>query len=320
MSKFLSFISSLKGDGASAAEIAKQVLFMQGAFPSTTVTNAGAALDDGSALIYPQNLFAPGQEAYILFVMRDPVHDKATVLKRVALYMPPGIRVNYGANWQDVNMTIGRAMDGAGEINELATKLAANFDAGQAWQGFKDKISSSYESLVSGSLSGAIAQTALYAVMATKFPTDNRSLAQQAMGKIGRAVNPHAAMLFDSVDFRSFEFTFEMYARTEAESQSIRDIIKVFKYGMHPDDTVSGGSYFWQFPNVFDIYLKTSANPSSDYMFNIQTSALTEMSVDYGGSQATSFFKKTGAPVEIQMKLSFTEQSLLTKKRIKEGY
>ena len=55
-------------------------------------------------------------------------------------------------------------------------------------------------------------------------------------------------------------------------------------------------------------------------MFNIATSVMTNMSVDYNGSGYPVFFKNTGAPVQINMSLSFKELEVLTRERVLQDY
>jgi hypothetical protein len=86
---------------------------------------------------------------------------------------------------------------------------------------------------------------------------------------------------------------------------------------MHPEEVEKTESLVLNYPNTFDIFLLT---PSSEYLFNIQRSVLVDMSVDYNGSGVASFFKGTGAPVDVRLTLQFKETELLTKSRIISGY
>jgi hypothetical protein len=133
-------------------------------------------------------------------------------------------------------------------------------------------------------------------------------------------IDPKNALLFKGVNFRRFQFDFQMMARNAGEAESIRQIIKAFKYGMHPGGGASGGAdggAVWTYPHFFEIYLCT---PTRKYMFNIMNAALEEMDVDYGGSGVASFFRENGAPVDIRLSLQFKELFVLTKDLILKDY
>lgn len=242
---------------------------------------------DSSAVIYPQNLFSPGNEAYVFFIMRDAVLNSQSVYKRLALYMPPSIKIRYGANWEEIDMKLYAYGSAANELydgnGDTAARLLSNLGA----------------KLVD-TVSGA------------------GNMTQQLLElEKRRTSDPKQALLFKTVDFRQFQFDFELLARSVEESNAIRQIIKIFKWGMHPGRGGNTESTFLEYPNIFDVYLLT---PSSKYMFNIKQSVLTDINVDYGGSGSASFFKNTGAPVDIRLSLQFKELSILTKEDIVKDY
>ena len=131
-----------------------------------------------------------------------------------------------------------------------------------------------------------------------------------------RVANPFREVLFKSVGFRRFEFTYKFMPKSESESKQVWDIIQTFKYHMHPELVASGLYYIY--PSDFDIvyYYKGKENK---WLNKISTCALTDMKVDYG-SQANYSTFGNGAPTEINVTLTFTELESLTKERIWEGY
>lgn len=108
-----------------------------------------------------------------------------------------------------------------------------------------------------------------------------------------------------------------MMARNKGESDEINKIIKAFKAAMHPS-TIDEVNRFWNYPDNFDIYL---FSPTREYLFNISTCVLEKMDVNYAQAGVPSFFKDTGAPVDISMSLQFKELELLTREKIqKDGF
>ena len=71
-------------------------------------------------------------------------------------------------------------------------------------------------------------------------------------GLAGLAPNENAIQMFQRMDMRTFEFTFELAARDEEESEKIVRIIEWFKRGMHPySKNGRGNATILQFPDVW---------------------------------------------------------------------
>lgn len=170
---------------------------------------------------------------------------------------------------------------------------------------------------VSKSLSSDIARR-MFEVAATIPGSLNTNNRMQNMLESGtkRVANPFREVLFKSVGFRKFEFTYRFMPKSENESKLVNDIIKTFKFHMHPELVTSGLYYIY--PSDFDIvyYYKGKENK---WLNKISTCALTDLKVDYGGQNNYSTFN-TGAPTEINLSLTFTELETLTKERIEDGY
>jgi hypothetical protein len=128
--------------------------------------------------------------------------------------------------------------------------------------------------------------------------------------------NPFRETLFESVDYRSFTFRYRFFPKNASESNKIKNIIKVFKTHMHPELTAQ--RLFYIYPSEFDIqyFYKDKEN---NYLHSFTRCALTDMTVDYGGEQFSTF--QDGAPVEVLLSLTFTELENLTSEAIDEyGY
>jgi len=128
--------------------------------------------------------------------------------------------------------------------------------------------------------------------------------------------NPFREVLFESVDYRSFNFRYRFFPKSKSETQKIQNIIQMFKVHMHPETT--GQRLFYIYPSEFDIqyFYKDKENP---YVHKFARCALTGMTVDYGGEQFATF--DDGAPTEINLTLSFRELEQMTSEGIKKnGY
>tara|TARA_B000000532_G_scaffold243405_1_gene239444 strand:+ start:2283 stop:3443 length:1161 start_codon:yes stop_codon:yes gene_type:complete len=130
----------------------------------------------------------------------------------------------------------------------------------------------------------------------------------------GIAFNPHMAVIFKGVDFRTHAFEYKFVARNQAESDTLKGIIHALHYHMLPANTMGSrqGSVgiAFDYPEEFKIAFAPAV---SHYLYQIGTCVLTSMTVNYNGESIPTFFEHTGAPVSITMNLSFQEIAIQTK-------
>ena len=129
------------------------------------------------------------------------------------------------------------------------------------------------------------------------------------------SLNPFKEVVFESVDFRSFAFKYKFLPKNKIESEAVRNIIKLFKFHMHPE--MSEGKLFFIYPSEFQITYYFQ-NQQNNYFHKMAPCALESMEVSYGGEQFSSF--EDGNPTEVNMTLTFRELEILTKKMIDQGY
>lgn len=129
------------------------------------------------------------------------------------------------------------------------------------------------------------------------------------------SLNPFREVIFESVDFRSFAFRYKFMPKSKEESEKVRNIIKLFKYHMHPE--MSANKLFFIYPSEFQItyYFQSAEN---SYFHKFAPCVLESMDIQYGGEQFSSF--DDGNPTEVNMTLTFRETEILTKKMIDQGY
>lgn len=127
--------------------------------------------------------------------------------------------------------------------------------------------------------------------------------------------NPFREVIFESIDPRTFSFSYSFLPRSSIEVQKVKNIIDLFKFHMHPE--LSAGGLFYVYPSEFEIVYYYQGKENR-FINKISTCVMTDMDVKYGGEYFSSF--KDGAPAEISMTLSFRELELLTKERIVKGY
>ncbi len=251
---------------------------------------------------YPINLGSEGQEPYVIFDIRDGVAKDAKSKGTIALMLPNEIRAGYRAGYEDQQFGI----LGWDPIIPQSVGAALKSGIDSAISGALEIINHPINTIKSAT------QGAVNTARATAINASAR--AQRDLRTI---VNPHMAVLFQGMGFRTFSMNFSLIARNVEESDMIRNIIYTFKYHMHPslppDDTTNR---FLLYPENFVIAFMS---PADDYLFKCSPCVLEAMDVDYNGSSVPAFYAETGAPVHINMSLQFKETEVLTKERIAEG-
>ena len=163
--------------------------------------------------------------------------------------------------------------------------------------------------------------------------------------KQGVATNPQSEQLLNNVPFRSWDFTFDFFAKSSEEQEEINKIIYTFRSSMLPEtfgistkdlknsvvqagatflDTPSADESlnvddsvketkayikpFFNLPNVFDI---SFAGPIEKYVDGFLPAVCTNAQVDYTGGQKFGT-RHDGSPNRIQLTLNFLEINIMS--------
>ena len=163
--------------------------------------------------------------------------------------------------------------------------------------------------------------------------------------KQGVATNPQSEQLLNNVPFRSWDFTFDFFAKSADEQKEINKIIYTFRSSMLPEtfgistkdlknsvvqagaeflDTPSADESlnvddsvketkayikpFFNLPNVFDI---SFAGPIEKYVDGFLPAVCTNAQVDYTGGQKFGT-RHDGSPNRIQLTLNFLEINIMS--------
>lgn len=122
--------------------------------------------------------------------------------------------------------------------------------------------------------------------------------------------NAKAEMLFQGVDFNTFNFDYNFVPKSETEAKKVLEIIRTFRHHMLPE-YLDELNYLYIYPSEFDIryYRGTEENQHLEKHF---TAVLTNMQIDYtSNGQFTTF--ANGMPTHIHVTLSFKELTKPTK-------
>lgn len=131
---------------------------------------------------------------------------------------------------------------------------------------------------------------------------------QGAMSSAGFAINPHMAVLFDGVGFRSFTFNYRFIPRNPNEANELKEMIRVMQEAMYPS-LPENNRFLFKYPDEFLISLAPKLQETT---FKFKRSVLKDMNVNYNGDGVPRFYDD-GNPVVVDISLTFQEVEILTK-------
>ena len=223
----------------------------------------------------------------------------------IALYMPDTLAYSYTQSYEGISM--------GGEL--LGQITAMGKSANDALKkGDEKDLGNSLMKSASENIKQLIGQG-----VGAAFKSENTVKAFLAAE--GRVVNPMLEMLYQSPNFRTFNFDFLFYPRDEREALETQRILERFRFHQAPEILKDAGGFLVP-PSEFDIrfYYSGSENPNIP---QVATCVMTQMDVNYAPNGWSAYevpdeFKpsigRTGMPTAIQLTLTFQETSYLTKK------
>ena len=279
-------------------------------------------------IVFPLDLDV---EHYIMIKQIERNRDKRSKKsetnerKTIVLPVPANLNPQYSVSYKEQEMGVAGAM-AAGVTNTndffngIGSALGASVDSAQSLGKYLMGTASENDSQRTKDLLGATALatgaiaigsslgSGLGAFLAAKVGGVDTAL-QGALSRNGVALNSHMAVLFDNVGFRTFQFNYKFTPRNQQESNELQRLISTFKYAMYPS-LPDKNRYLFQYPDEFEIEFAPSINT---HLFKFKRCVLKDMSVNYNGDGVPRFFDETGAPVVVDISLTFLETEIMTK-------
>ena len=129
----------------------------------------------------------------------------------------------------------------------------------------------------------------------------------------GRAQNANKFLLFNGINFRSFQFQYEIIPKSLNESKKIHEIIKLFRIGMLPDKK---STTYYDIPYTFMISYSDTVSKS---LHKFKPAVLTECNITYGADGKFSL-TTSDYPTNISLQLTFQETEQVTRSDVLEGF
>ena len=243
------------------------------------------------------------------------------------LPMPNEYSYSYNSDWSNEFKlgTMARVMDdglaAAGQMLVTGTAGAVGglVNAAGVPAAINDAADFDVSGIIGDTLSGA-----------TDSLGNNSTLTKtNVLGLAGLAPNDNAVMMFSKMQMRSFDVTFELFARNPTESHWVNELINNFKTGMHPTASAKGTGGLLGFP---DLWILEPWFNACDAEGNVQAGgvrhpqmpkskmcALTSMQVN--ATPANQFVTTYSGKLPLQtITLSFKETTALTQSDLKVGH
>ena len=143
-----------------------------------------------------------------------------------------------------------------------------------------------------------------------------QAVGSNIIGRTERAIfNPNTELLFQGPQLRAFSFNFKMTPRSSKEAESVKAIIKFFKFHMAPK--TSDANLFLKAPNIFRIEYFNKGQKHTGINL-IKDCALQSCTVNYT-PDGTYMSYEDGAMFSYDLQLQFMELIPVYAKDYNEG-
>ena len=139
-----------------------------------------------------------------------------------------------------------------------------------------------------------------------------------AMQTMGYVFNPQEQVMFEGIDFRTFNMSFTLTPYSREEATQIKNIIQTFRKNAAPRIASGGIGFFFVPPSIFEVtFMYNGAeNPNIN---KLKRCVLTDVNVNYAPNGTWSTHDD-GSPVQTSLTLSFKEIELVDRTAVEAGY
>lgn len=222
----------------------------------------------------------------------------------IRLFMPDTLSWSFSNGYKDASLSAIPGMGVAQAISSAPALYRSSTEA--AKKGGLAGVLASLQSPAARAAGGVVAET---------LGEVSGQGAELGASFLGLAVNPQIDVIYISPELRQFTFDFLFAPKSADDAQTIRNIIKEFKFHSAPEmlggKGIGLGRYYVP-PAEFDIKFSVST------MGKISTCVLQNITVDYAPSGAA--FYSDESPVNTRMTLQFKELEFITKHLVEKGF
>jgi hypothetical protein len=141
--------------------------------------------------------------------------------------------------------------------------------------------------------------------------------AKLILNRAGYVFNPQQQLLFEGIDFRTYQMAFTFSPVSREEAKMVNKIIKEFRRYAAPTIVREAAGMFFVPPAIFDIQFRFNGQENGN-LNKIEQSVITDIDVNYAPNGWAAH--GDGSPVQTTMTLSFKEIALIDRAKIEEGF
>jgi hypothetical protein len=233
----------------------------------------------------------------------------------IRLPLPNQLNDQYG---MDVNSNQPLGLLGninGGDLNETKNRmLAAGKSAAEAYK----------NAFMSGN-KGAISQLAFKTVALSPGISDlvgavlpgvsGQQVQAFASAEAGVVRNPHLTSIFEGVRLKSYEFTWRLSPKSEAEAKKLNHMINYIKAFMHPAILQNSGGFALEYPYIANVQFE---GLPAEVTPNVNDSFITGMNIHSSSGNGVALFRD-GQPVFVDLSLHFQEININTRESFGYG-
>lgn len=280
----------------------------------TACTTSGSGYDQKNTYSAPSNVSQAGSS---LLKPGDLLKSGLSLLKGLGSNLQGSTtKVKIEVD-QKVDLTWQPARKRSGDVISLYMPDTVNFSYNSSYTNLslKDAAADAVKAVAGaiGNKHAALAQGAISAV--------DSPIAKLGLNALGSAINPMNQLVFDGIDFRSFQMAFQFTPRNLAESQQIKNIIKTFRGHAAPLIETGVGGMLFTVPDSFIIQFIQVGNPKGEnpWVTKVKESVLEHIDVNYSPNGIWSTHPD-GSPTQINLTLGFKEIELIDRAAINKGF
>ena len=228
----------------------------------------------------------------------------------ISLYMPDTLIAGYESHYDNPTLqdALGTKIQALRALAQTGSQLSKD-DAG----GLKNQLSSDPSVIA--------AAAAAVGAVTSKFGGDSNQLSKLVLQAQGYAINPQVQFVYTGISLRHFSLSFTFTPKSLDESESVDNIVSMFKYHFSPSlqagAETQSASMFLIPPALFNVNFMISG-VENRYLPKYGDCVLENMEVNYAPNGFASF--DNGAPVQTTLSLSFRETQIIDKAKLKKGY
>lgn len=236
------------------------------------------------------------------------IQVKKSPALEVFLQVPQGVAI--GDIFSYGSMNLGQIGKIAQDTLSSAENIKSFGDATKLVNDVGTKLKDEYGKMQGGTLKTAAVFQVLNKAGMVPNALGAGTAAESVMYNKRAVLNPNQVSTFAGSNVRTFAFNFKLVASSAKESQDIKDLVLAIRTHAYP----GGSDIVLDYPSEFHINFLTKDRQVNPYIPQIFPCYLMNVTTTYN-STANSFYED-GAPLEVDIALSFQETKALTRNDI----